>query len=509
MAEVSNKVGAAPESIGKSAASGVAWSLLLNIVSRVVTLLSQLVMAKLLAPAEFGILGLAYTITFFFSGLTSFGIQEVFQQRRGKMHLWATQALVLSLGMAILAALAMAAYAPFGAKLYHDERVASLVWIVAASLPISALSTVPQAKLMAMLRFKFLAIYTSVELVATQFLMIVFALCGLGAVSFVLPLPLLAIVRAIVMWRAAPAPLRPLRLAKGTRRMLGRGASVFGLTMLNVCITQGDNITLGLLATPAVVGTYYFAYRIVSQPVLMLAANLTNVLRPTLVTLKREAGRQRDIAFRMAQFLGLVTVPVCFMQAAVAEPGLQLVLGSRWMESVPLIQILSIGLPLDAVSWAAGCLLEARGRFSKSLGYQCVTAPFFFIFVGVGAVFGSSLGVALGVTLYYILHPIYLTAVVFLKEGISLRRILACFYVPVLLAGTTIGGAYAVSQTPMLSGRLVLQIAVVVVLGGSGYLLAVRHWLPDVYSDVRHKLLQILPIERMISRGLSFGRART
>ncbi len=398
MPDNSDKGASAAPEIGKAAASGVAWTVLLNIGSRVVTLLSQLVLAKLLAPAEFGILGLAYTITFFFSSLTSFGIEDVFQQRHTRMRFWATQAFVLSLGAATLGALAMAAYAPIGAKLYHDEEVARLVWIVAISLPIAALSTVPQARLKSMLRFKFLAVYGSVELVATQLLMIVFAWRGLGAVSFVLPLPLLAIVRAVVMWRTAPMPLRPFRLAKGTSRMLRRGASVFGISMLYVCISQGDFITLGLLATPAVVGTYYFAYRIVSQPVLMLASNFSSVLRPTLVTLNREPVRQRDIAFKMAEFLGLVTVPVCFMQAAIAEPGLQLVLGARWMESVPLIQILSIGLPLDAVSWAAGSLLQARGGFSKLLGYQCVSAPFFFIFVGLGAIMGSSVGVAIGVS---------------------------------------------------------------------------------------------------------------
>lgn len=509
MPEVSDKGASASPDLGKAAASGVAWTLVLNIGSRVVTLLSQLVLAKLLAPAEFGILGLAYTITFFFSGLTSFGIEDVFQQRHTRMRYWATQAFVLSLGAATLGALAMAVYAPIGAKLYHDDKVALLVWIVAISLPITALSTVPQANLKTMLRFKFLAVYGSVEMVATQLLMIVFAWCGLGAVSFVLPLPILAIVRAVVMWRTAPMALRPFRLSKGASRMFRRGASVFGLTMLYVCISQGDFITLGLLATPAVVGTYYFAYRIVSQPVLMLASNFTSVLRPALVTLNFEPARQRDIAFRMAEFLGLVTVPVCFMQAAVAEPGLQLVLGARWMESVPLIQILSIGLPLDAVSWAAGCLLEARGGFSRLLGYRCVSAPFFFIFVGLGALMGSAVGVAIGVTLYYILHPIYLTLIVFVREGIGVRRILACFYVPVLLAGSTIGAAYALSQTPIFSGRLILQIAVVVVFGGSGYLLAVRYGAPQIYGDVRDRLLRMLPIERLVSRRLSFGRART
>jgi PST family polysaccharide transporter len=195
----------------------------------------------------------------------------------------------------------------------------------------------------------------------------------------------------------------------------------------------------------------------------------------------------------MAELLGLLAVPVCFMQAAVAEPGLKLLLGTRWTESIPLIQILSVGLPLDAVSWAAGCLIESRGQFSRSLRYQLISAPFFFIFVGLGAVFGSAVGVAIGVTLYYILHPIYLTSIVFLKEGVGFRRILACFTIPVLLAGATIGGAYALAQAPLLRGQLILQIAVVAVLGGSGYVLAVRYWLPDVFGELKDRLRHFLP----------------
>jgi O-antigen/teichoic acid export membrane protein len=484
--------------LAKAATSGIVWTMALSLCGRGASLVSQLILARLLAPEDFGILGLAYSITALFSILASVGVEQVLQQRQPRMHVWATQAFVISLGLTTLVAAAIAVYAPIGARLYHDGRITSLVWVIAASMPFSALSTVPQARLKAMLRFKFLAIYGSSEQLAIQCLTVLLAWSGMGAISFVLPIPLMAIIRACIFWRIAPIPLRPLRLSRGWGRMMSRGANVFGITVLNTSIGQADYVTLGLLASAHVVGIYFFALRIVIQPMAMLASNFTSVLRPTLIAMNGDPDRQCRAALKTAELLTLLTVLVCYLQAAVAEPGLKLLFGTRWVEAIPLIQILSFGLPLDPASWAAGSLLESRGQFAKSFRYQLMTAPIFFILVGAGALLGSSVGVAIGVTIYYTIHPIFLTTLVFSKEGVSIRRVLSCFYIPVLLGGTTIGGAYALSRLPLFDDRPVLQILVVVLLGGFAYLLAVKRWVPHIYDDIHTRLFKALRIKRQL-----------
>jgi O-antigen/teichoic acid export membrane protein len=481
----------ASSQLGKRAASGVAWMLVLNMAGRLGALLSQLVLARLLIPEDFGVIGLAYTFISFFTALTNFGVEDIFQQRRSGMYLWTTQAFVLSLGAATIGAIAMAICSPIAASVFHDARVANVIRILAISLPLTALSTVPQARLKSALQFRFVAIYGVVELIVSQFATIVLAWCGWGALSFAAPVPVLAAVRALIMWYKASIPLRPLDRAKGWNRMLARATSVLGLTVMIACIQQGDYFILGIFSTPHVVGIYFFAFKLAAMPMLMLASNFNSVLRPTLILLHGDAERQRNMALRTAELLGLLTVPLCFMQAALAGPGLTLLVGTRWSEAIPLIQILSIGLPLDAVAWPAGSLLEARGKFSTSLRYQLVSAPFFFIFVFIGALAGGAIGVAIGVTTYYILHPIYLTIVVFRDNGVSIGRILSCFYAPVLLAGLPIWGAYAISKLSIFHDKLILQMCIITLTGGAGYLIALRGFLPEFYFDLRNRFIQL------------------
>ncbi|MDR3450294.1 MAG: oligosaccharide flippase family protein [Alphaproteobacteria bacterium] len=477
------------DSIGKKSASGIMWTTALNIGGRALSnLISQLVLARVLLPEDFGVVGLAYTISGFFSVLTGFGIEQVFQQRRPRMHMWATQAFALSLGLATTVAVAMAVYAPIGARLYHNPEVTKLVWVVALSLPLSALGTVPTAQLKSLLRFKFLAVYSSIELIASQTLTVALALYGMGALSFVLPLPLAALIRAIVFWRVAPMHLRPRRRARGWRRMMSRGVAAFGVSIVNTSIGQGDYVTLGLIAPAPVVGIYYFAFKLAAQPVMLLAGNFMGVLRPALVAMSGDPTRQCNAALKTGKLLGLLTAPLCLMQAAVAEPLLHLLFGERWNASIPLVQILSLGLSIDSVAWAAGAFLESRGQFSKSFTYQLITMPFFFIFVGAGGLLASATGVALGVAAYYLSHPVFLTTIVFRKAGVGWRRILSCFYVPLGLAGPTIGGSYLVGRLPVFDGMELVHIAIPLALGGPLYLLAVRLVTPELFGEVLAKI---------------------
>ena len=481
-----------PISFGLAATSGIFWIIIQTICGRASGFIGQLILAKILVPEDFGILGLATTITTFVSVLTDVGIDQVMMQRRPRMHLWATQAFWISLILSTLAAIIMAVIAPIGANLYHNEKITYLVWIIALSVPLSALSMVPGVKLRSLMKFKFLATYGAIEATVSQILIILLALSGLGAISFVLSGPLIALTRAFIFWRVAPIPLRPLRLSKGWVQMLRRGSGVLGSVLITTAIGQGDYTILGLLASAQVVGIYFFAYRIAVQPMITLASSFNSVLRPTLIAMSDEPLRQRDAALRAAEMLGALTVPLCFLQAAMAKPGLTLLFGTRWLDSILLVQILSIGLPLDAISWAAGALLASRGQFSRSFRYQLISAPIFFALIIPGAFLGSSIGVALGVATYYTIHSLFFTTLVFYKEGISIIRVLSYFYTPAILSSITVGVAYVISLAPIFHDSLLAQLLVIVLLGGFSYLLGIRYFSPLIYNDARSKVLGFL-----------------
>ena len=448
-----------------------------SLATRVTAFGSQLVLAWLLVPADFGLIGLAYTVTTLVNTVINFGLDDVLMQRQKTLHLWSSTAVWLSFGLGLLGMAVLFVAAPISEHIYHVPRLGGLIALLALGLPIGALGTVPVVMLRASLNFRFLAAWGTFELMATQALAIFLAWCGLGAYAFAIPAPLLALVRVIVFWRVAPARVtRRVRLRRA-RYLLGNGTLVLGNRIITDLVGQGDYIMLGIMATQAIVGVYYFAFRLAAQPVRMLAGNFQNVIFPALVQLNGDPQRQGRAAIDASLMLAYMVMPLCFLQAAIADPLVHVVFDRKWVGAVPLIQALSIGLPFDAVGWIAGALLHARGAFRRSFIFSAVSAPFFFTFAALGAWLGAAEGVAIGVALFYVTLTTIYSWRIFISYGIPIRTVARVYLAPTPIAAASMGGAYLLSLAPVLTGQPIVQLAVIGAVGPSAYIVAV--WLLD------------------------------
>jgi PST family polysaccharide transporter len=338
------------------------------------------------------------------------------------------------------------------------------------------------------------------EVVITSVCSIGLAAAGFGAYSFVLPVPFARAARVLILWRAARAcaagrrqagwDLSWRRLRRSTR-LLPAASAALGTTLLATLVAQGDYIVLGLIiANPAAVGVYFLAFKLAIQPLRMLAGSFSGVLFPTLVQYRNDPLRQRDAALRVSQMLSAVVMPICFLQATLAHPLLEVFFAPRWQGAAPFMQLLSIGLAFDASSWAAGAFLQARGEFKRSFIYSLIAAPLFFAFVSAGALLHEAFGVAVGVALFYILlAPVYCYAV-FRPVGATSWRAIALIYVaPALLSAAASSAAYAfaagLSRAPLflLGATPIVALAIYVPL--------LRLVCPELYQRIKEQLLAL------------------
>ena len=474
---------ASPPLLAASTASGFLWLMAQSLSGRFATFFSQLILAKLLLPEAFGQIGLAYTVTTLVGAFVSFGIDDVLLQRLRRINYWVAPAFIISLGLALLGMVVMLAVAPIVARLYGSTGLVGLLVVLAINLPISALAVVPGVKLRAAMNFRFLASYASIEIFAIQAASVALAASGFGAYSFVLPVPAAAAIRVAVFWWKAPTRLQSRWRRVQFRFLLGSGLLVLGTRLLIEAVNQGDYIVLGVMATDAVVGMYFFAFRLAAQPVRMLAGNFGSVLFPALVQLRAEPQRQEAAVLRVSQLLAYMVTPLCFLQAAVAAPLLHLMFGVRWDGAIPLIQILSLGLPGDAVAWIAGALLVARREFRRDFVYLAATAPPFFLLVIAGAYWGSSLGVAIGVSLYYAtVKPLNSWWV--LRHTMRLADFGHIYVWPAVLSALAIGSVYVAGNRLWDADRFVPELVLNLILGPSIYLILMQLFVPHVLREV-------------------------
>jgi PST family polysaccharide transporter len=469
------------------------WSLGQNGAARLLALGSQLLLAHLLNSADFGLIGLAYSVQTTLVSLIAFGVDDVILQRARTMRLWFGAGFIISLGLAFAAALLMLVASPFAASLYKAPQLTGLLGLMALSLPITAAANVPAILLRAHLRFKFMAAYATAELTAQTVLTVLLAWLDFGAYSFVLPVPLLAAIKTVVYWRVAGERItfRAAHLRRW-RILTGKGIVTWMIRLCTTAMGQGDYTLLGAFTSKVVVGQYYFAYRLAAQPVWILAGNIGQVLLPALSRYRTEPQRQGAAALQAAKLLSFVVMPVAFIQAAVAGPFLTWLFGSKWAGAIHIMEVLSIGVALDAVSWIAGSLLAARGEFTLQLRYVAIQLPLFLLSIGCGVYLGQGLGVAIAVAAFYaITQPVY-SYLCFRRGGGTVREVAWIYLGPTLGAALATAGGLAAASLPAIAGIYWLQILIIGAVTSAIYLAFTAYAAPEVIEQVKARLLGMI-----------------
>ena len=477
---------------GNSALRGLAWILAQSAIARVCSLLSQLALAALLRPNDFGLIGLTYTITNIVSTLLNVGVDDVLLRRPRSLKLWVGPAFWMSLGLATAAGVLVIAIAPFAAVIYRAPEVVGLVAVIALSMPIGALASVPTLILRSRMQFRVIATYGAVEILAQSTLTVFLAWQGFGAYSFVLPIPIFALVRSVVLWRVLAYTARYRPKLKRWRHLLGDTAANFGCRVVMALTGQGDYVVLGLFASQAAVGVYYLGFRLAAQPLWTLAGGINSVVYPTLVQITDDPARQGKMALMASNLLSFCVMPLALLQAAVAAPVVAMFFNQKWASLVPIIQILSIGFCFDVVSWIAGALMAARGEFLAGFLILLMEMPVFFIFVVIGERLDGAVGVAWGVCAYYVVTQPVFVGYVYRKLGLTLWQIALIYLRPATYASISVAAALAISLLPMLDGRPLARAVIICTVTMIIYLALVRSLAPDVWSEVRSRISKAL-----------------
>ncbi len=434
-------------------------------------------------------IGLASSVTNIAQAITNVGVEDVLLQRKDKLSLWSGPAFWIMFLLFVVSGAVVAAAAPLAAAAFKAPGLVGLLLISGASMPIGAFAIVPGAALRAKLRFEFLAIWGAFEALTQAALTILFAWLGFKAYSFVVPVPIVSVLRAVI-WSAAARSSMPLNFAfkiKRWRFLVGNSAITFATRMISAVISQGDYLVLGLLSGETAVGKYYFGFRLAAQPLWMLAGNLSGVVLPTLVQLKNDPKRQGEAALKASILVSYTIMPLAFIQAAVADPLVKRFFAHHWDGSIPIIQLLSIGLAFDAVSWIAGSLLTSRGEFRARLNNQMTQLPVFFTLVSIGTLLKGSIGTAAGVFLHYVLTQPPFVFGVYRRLGLTISDVASIYVKPTMFAAVATGSGISLSHLLPMSAPI-SRVLVVAVTSIMLYAVLVRWTMPLVWNEFSSRI---------------------
>ncbi len=486
--------GMAEKSLSDRTFHGFLWILSTSAGTKIITLVGQIVLARLLIPADYGLVALAYTVTTFTGILQRDGLREILVQRGLRFDQYANAAFWMSLATGLIAAGLTLAAATFAAHLYHQPELIGLLGILALSAPLQSLQSVPGAWLQKELRFRALSAQGIAEGLATSLLTVIFALLGCKAYSIVLPLPLVQICSLVWMWRLCG--FRPRRIAQWElwRELFGSSSLLLGAAALYAFNQQGASMVLGLVRDVATVGLYFFALNLTTQLTGFLTNNLWAVLLPSLSHLQDDPPRQIEAFLRVTRSVNLVGMFVCFGLAAVSDPALRLVYGARWVAAIPLMQIISVGMAFN-ISFAVSInLMMAQGRYRALLLFNTYRAAGFIALVGVGGRLGGALAVSLATALYMIVYGPLITSLAIRPAGKTWRDVWSVHCRPLLAGALPCAAAVALAMAfPALHRHPLAELLFIGTLSCLGYLPLARRLAPDTWQELLARTRRLRP----------------
>ena len=323
---------------------------------------SQIVLARLLFPSDFGLLAMVYPIIGFIQVFNDLGLGQVLIQRaeleqaRVSALFWVN--IALSFGLALVVML----LSPVAAWLYGEPRVTGIMIALALVLPVAALGIHPAALLTRQMKFGLLACNEVAAASVGMIVTVAAAWFGMSYWSLVLGQLCSTLASDVVAWLACKwRPSRPA-VHDGARADLRFGGNVTGANLATYVTTSSDNVIIGVMNGEVPLGLYDRSYRLVVQPIGQMITPISRVALPLLSRLMERPIEYRVAYLRIARALMLLTVPamlVCIVNATVM---IDVFLGTRWHDAAPIFGWICVGGLTSAVYSSAMWLFISQGR---------------------------------------------------------------------------------------------------------------------------------------------------
>jgi O-antigen/teichoic acid export membrane protein len=373
-------------SIRTATLAGIRWYAVVRFLAEVAGLATSVVLARLIAPAQFGAVAIAFGLVSLAAGMLNLGLVSPLVQRRdvGRVDLEATSFLSLA-SAALLVLLFEFVLPPITKPLFGDETT-RFIQISALAFPFVALGVVPGAQLQRRLDFQRLSAFELISQISGAVVSVSVAATGAGGEAIILGSIASAAVQALVLCRSAPLA-RPIPHRDAMRGLLGFGASAGLASIVYSAYQNIDYMILGARLGAAQLGYYWRAFQLgveyqgkVSRIMLQLAFPIYSRLND-LDAIKR-------MRARIVRVHASVLFPLLMLLAAVAPVLIPFVYGDRWTRAVLPTQILSIAGLVAVVGTGGGPLLLAAGKPRWLLGVNVTALTFFSVVVYLMAPLG-------------------------------------------------------------------------------------------------------------------------
>lgn len=371
---VTNEFDPPDGSLRRSVERGAVATAIAQAVQVATQIASVLILSRLLAPGDFGLMAMIAPMVALLGMLQDFGLVQATVQkaqlRRDEVNFlfWINVAASVSL------ALVLVAISPLVATFYQEPRAAALTAAMAVPMITGALGAQHMALLNRRMEFGRMAIITVVAAVTTLVTAIAWAMVSPSYWALFGGSLVGAILSTVMSWIFSRwRPGMPQRVSEA-RSLLGFGAGITGFNFANFFARNLDNVLIGRFWGEVQLGYYDRAYKLLLFPLSQIANPLSRVMIPALSRMREEPDRYRYAFFRVLKLSLLVSLPGVAFAIAMADVLIPFMLGEQWSPSAPIFMALGFAGMIQPLNNPAGWLFISQGRSTDFMIWGLVTA---------------------------------------------------------------------------------------------------------------------------------------
>ena len=360
---------------------------------------STMILARLLVPGDFGLIGMAVAVTGFISLFRDLGLSQATVQRESITHADVNALFWVNVAVSTALALLTVAMAPLLGWFYDDSRVTGITMALAGGFILGGIAAQHQALIDRQMRFTSRGAVDVASLTIGAVAGVVSALAGAGYWALVIQSLAMSLSAAIGFWLLSRwRPGRPAWSASA-RSMLHFGGNITGFHVVNYLGRNVDNLLIGRVWGAGPLGLYTRAYQLLMLPIRQVNAPLASVALPALGRLRGEPERYRAVYLRVLEKIALLTMPGVALLVATSDWVVRLVLGPGWEGAAAIFTWLGVAALMQPAANTTGWLFisQERGRdmfrwglIGTAISVAAIVAGLPWGAVGVAAVYAAS-----------------------------------------------------------------------------------------------------------------------
>lgn len=445
--------------------SGLKWGTYERFASYGVTFIVSLIIARILSPADYGIVAMISIFLGICSVLVEGGFGAALIKKQDRTDLDFSTVFFYNIVVSLMFYGLLYAFAPLIARFYEMPLLIKVTRIVGLSIVIGAFGTIHRTKLTIAIDFKTQTKISLITLLVSGALGIAMAYRGFGVWALVYQGLVAVLISTILLWYFVR--WRPLSELSGEsfRELFGFGSKIMLAGLLNTIYDNIYAMVIGKKFTASDLGYFARADSFAKLPSLNISMVIQKVTFPVLSEIQNDIPRLASSYRQLLKMTAFIVFPVMVLLAALGRPLIELLLTEKWLPAVPLMQTLSFGLmffPIHAINLN---LLQVIGRSDLFLRLEIIKkvmiTALLFITTGFGIIY-ICLGIVLSSLIALIINTHYTGK--FINVGL-IRQLMDI--IPMLVI-SVVSGAVAFLPT-ILFPNLIVQLLCGTIFGVTAY----------------------------------------